>query len=567
MANWWKERVVYQIYPRSFQDSNGDGIGDIPGIISRLDVLKHLGVGIIWLSPVYCSPDADNGYDISDYRNIDPKFGTMADMEALIAEAKERDIRIIMDLVINHTSDEHEWFKKSRDPASEYRDYYIWRPPKEGGGLPNNWRGFFVEDTWEFDERSGEYYLHLFHKKQPDLNYRNPRVIEEVKGILRFWLDKGIAGFRCDVINVLYKTSLEDGKKGGILPGLEWYKCQEGNHAVLRELRRDVLDAYDCFTVGEAVMVDLNEAKLLCDKARHELNMLFYFEHLEVDRRFAKYIPKRFKAAKLLEVLAKWQRGLGWNAVYLENHDQSRIVSHYGDDGLYRERSAKLLAVLELTLRGTPFIYQGQELGMTNFDFTGFDQMNDVESLNMNALLKRYHVPARLRWKWISLASRDNARTPMQWSAEDGAGFTTGKPWLGINGNHRRINYESQAGDPDSVRNFYKKLIALRSSSETLMYAPFRPRCARGPVIAYDREGEDEVWTVILNFSGRRADLAGALRKAGIDARPALAGGKVAVSNTGRTGLTGKLEPWEAVVIVRKTELSAGRYRRVYHRP
>ncbi|MDR0376187.1 MAG: alpha-glucosidase [Spirochaetaceae bacterium] len=551
MAVWWKERVVYQIYPRSFQDSNGDGIGDIPGIISRLDTLKDLGAGILWLSPMYPSPDADNGYDISDYRGIDPKFGTMADMEALIAEAGKRDIRIIMDLVINHTSDEHEWFQKSRDPASEYRDYYIWRPPRKNGGLPNNWRGFFVEDAWEFDERSGEYYLHLFHKKQPDLNYKNPRVIEEVKGVLRFWLDKGVAGFRCDVINVLYKTSLADGKKGGILPGLEWYKCQEGNHEILRELRRHVLDGRDCFTVGEAVMVNLEEAKLLCDESRHELNMAFYFDHLEVDRRIAKYIPKRFKAATLLERLAKWQRGLEWNAVYLENHDQSRIVSHYGDDGAYWERSAKLLAVLELTLRGTPFIYQGQELGMTNFDFTGFGEVDDVESHNMNALLKRYHVPAAFRWKWISAASRDNARTPMQWSAEPGAGFTTGKPWLGINANHKRINYEAQAEAPGSVRNFYKKLIALRASSETLKYAPFTPQYARGPVIAYNREGEDEVWTVILNFSGKRADLAGALRAAGAD-RGAGPGGVIAASNTGRTDLMGNLEPWEAAVVTRR---------------
>ncbi|MDR0758669.1 MAG: alpha-glucosidase [Treponema sp.] len=549
MSVWWKDRVVYEIYPRSFQDSNGDGIGDIPGIIARLDSLADLGAGIIWLAPVYPSPDADNGYDIRDYRDIDPKFGTLADMDTLIAEAGKRDIKIIMDLVINHTSDEHEWFRKSRDPASEYRDYYIWRPPKAGGGLPNNWRGFFVEDAWEFDPRSGEYYLHLFHKKQPDLNYKNPKVIEEVKGILRFWLDKGVAGFRCDVINVLYKTSLADGKKGGILPGIEWYKCQEGNHEILRELRRDVLDAYDCFTVGESVMVNLEEARLLCGGTRRELDMIFSFDHLEVDRRTAKYIPKRFKAAKLLEVLTTWQRGLEWNAVYLENHDQSRIVSHYGDDKAYWERSAKLLAVLELTLRGTPFIYQGQELGMTNFDFTGFDQVNDVESLNMNALLTRYHVPERLRWKWISAASRDNARTPMQWSAGEGAGFTTGKPWLGINGNHRRINYESQAADPHSVRNFYKKLIALRSSSETLKYAPFTPRHARGPVIAYDREGEDEVWTTILNFSGKRADLAGALRAAetGPDT-----GCAIAVSNTGRTALTGRLEPWEALVVTRK---------------
>jgi oligo-1,6-glucosidase len=323
---------------------------------------------------VYKSPDADNGYDISDYCSIDPKFGSLADMERLFAEAAKRDIKIIMDLVINHTSDEHEWFQKSRDPASPYRDYYIWRPPRlgeDGKRLPpNNWTGFFMGEVWEYDEKSGEYYLHLFDKKQPDLNYKNPKVIEEIKKILRFWLDKGAAGFRCDVINIIYKTSLEDGKKSMAVRGIEHYKSQEGNHAVLRELRRDVLDqyrcgaAYGCFTVGETVMVDLDEAKLLCDESRRELDMLFYFEHLEIDRRIARFIPKKFRASKLLEVLTKWQQGLEWNALYLENHDQTRIVSHFGAakasaaDGAppeYWKRSAKMLAILELTLRGTPF--------------------------------------------------------------------------------------------------------------------------------------------------------------------------------------------------------------------
>jgi oligo-1,6-glucosidase len=335
MDTWWKERVVYQIYPRSFQDSNGDGIGDIPGIISRLDELRNLGIGIIWLSPVYRSPDADNGYDISDYRDIDPKFGTMADMDRLFAEANKRDIRIIMDLVINHTSDEHEWFRKSREKDSPYRDYYIWRPGKPDGSPPNNWTGFFMGSAWEFDGKSGEYYLHLFDKKQPDLNYHNPRVIEEVKDIMRFWLDRGAAGFRCDVINVIYKASLIDGKRSIAIRGMEHYKSQEGNHAILRELKRDVLDHYDCFTVGETVMVDLEEAKLLCDPERRELDMVFYFDHLEADRRVARYIPKRFKAKNLLKVLTKWQQGLNWNALYLENHDQPRSVSRFGDEEMH----------------------------------------------------------------------------------------------------------------------------------------------------------------------------------------------------------------------------------------
>ncbi|MDR1352630.1 MAG: alpha-glucosidase [Treponema sp.] len=544
---WWQERVVYQIYPRSFQDSNGDGIGDIPGIISRLDDIKDLGAGIIWLSPVYPSPDADNGYDIADYRGIDPRYGTLADMDRLIAEAGKRDIRIIMDLVINHTSDEHEWFQKSRDKDSPYRDYYIWRPPKGRGprgskkDLPNNWMSFFMEDTWAFDEKSGEYYLHLFHKKQPDLNYRNPKVIEEIKEILRFWLDRGIAGFRCDVINVLYKSSLADGRKGP-LRGMEFYVCQEGNHEILRELRRDVLDRYDCFTVGETVMVDIDRARLLCGESRKELDMLFYFEHLQVDRLIERYIPKKFRPARLLAVLSKWQRGLEWNAVYLENHDQSRIVSHYGDGGgAYWEASAKLLAALELTLRGTPFIYQGQEIGMTNFDFKGFGEINDVETLNWNRFLKRFHVPARLRWKWLKESSRDNARTPVQWSAGANAGFSTGKPWLGVNGNYTRINYASQRGNGNSVLGFYQAMIRLRAGSDALKYGGFRPLGARENVIAYQRVLGGEAWTVLLNFS------AGAARPGPL--LSGAAGGRIIASNTGRTAMTETLLPYEAVIL------------------
>jgi oligo-1,6-glucosidase len=545
MEKWWRERTAYQIYPRSFQDSNGDGFGDIPGIISRLDDLADLGIGILWLSPLYPSADADNGYDIKDYRAIDPRYGTMADMERLIALAAERDIRIIMDLVINHTSDEHEWFQKSRDKNSPYRDYYIWRPPKAGKSPgeflpPNNWTGFFMEETWEFDRSRGEYYLHLFHKKQPDLNYKNPQVIKEIKDILRFWLDKGIAGFRCDVINILYKTSLEDGKRSLAVQGIEHYKCQEGNHALLRELRRDVLGGYDCFTLGETVMVDLEEAKLLCDESRGELDMLFYFEHLEVDRRLSRFIPKKFRPAKLLEVLSKWQRGLEWNALYLENHDQPRIVSHFGPgEGPWHDRGAKLLAVLELTLRGTPFIYQGQEIGMTNFDFKSLADLNDVESHNLNRLMKRLGIPAFLRWRWIRASSRDNARTPMQWSAREGAGFSPGKPWLGINGNYKTINYEAQRDDPASVLNFYRRLIRLRNGNPCLKYGTFEPLLAQGSVMAYERALGDERYQVVLNFSGRAAKLPRAL---------ALLGAEVLVSNTGRKEAAGTLEPWEAAV-------------------
>jgi len=526
---WWKNNIVYQVYPRSFQDSAetefpNDGFGDIPGIISRLDEIKELGAGIIWLSPVYKSPDADNGYDISDYLDINPKFGTMADMENLFTEAKRRDLKIIMDLVINHTSDEHEWFKKSRDPKSPYRDYYIWRPGKidERGRRqpPNNWTGFFAGETWEYDEHSGEYYLHLFDKKQPDLNYKNPSVIEEVKNILRFWLDKGASGFRCDVINIIYKTSLEDGKKSLTVQGMEHYKSQEGNHAVLQELRRMVLDKYDCFTVGETVFVELEDAKLLCDESRRELNMLFFFDHLEVDRRVARFIPKKFRANKLLEVMTKWQKGLDWCALYLENHDQTRIVSHFGAErnnksrgrpGQYWQRSAKMLALFELTLRGTPFVFQGQEIGMTNFDFTRIEEVNDVESHGLNKLMKKFGIPKTLRWKWIKASSRDNNRTPVQWDDSENAGFTKGKPWLGINSNYKKINYASQKNDPNSVLSFYKKLIALRKESRSLVHGDFVPIHADNRIMIYQRKcvtnstrTESEVYTVALNFSNRK---------------------------------------------------------------
>ena len=523
---WWKDSVVYQIYPRSFQDSGetiypNDGFGDIPGIITRLDEIKELGANIIWLSPVYRSPDADNGYDISDYYVINPRFGTMEDMDHLFAEAKKRDIKIIMDLVINHTSDEHAWFQQSRSHKSPYRDYYIWRPGKSDRRgrkqPPNNWTGFFAGDTWEYDIQSGEYYLHLFDKKQPDLNYKNPKVIEEVKNILRFWLEKGASGFRCDVINIIYKSSLADGKKSMTVQGLEHYKSQEGNHAVLREFRRDVLDHYDCFTVGETVFVDLHDAKLLCDENRKELNMLFFFDHLEVDRRIARFIPKKFSARKLLEVMTKWQQGLDWNAVYLENHDQSRIVSHFGagekhkgsngKPGKYWERSAKMIALFQLTLRGTPFIFQGQEIGMTNFDFKSLDEVNDVESHGLNKLMKKFLIPKALRWKWIKASSRDNSRTPMQWDNTENAGFSKVKPWLGINKNYKYINYSSQKNNPDSVLSFYKKLITLRKETKCIVHGEFLPVFADSRLMIYQRKLDEETFTIALNFSYRSVSL------------------------------------------------------------
>lgn len=533
MAKWWQDRVVYQIYPRSYQDTNGDGIGDIPGIIVHLDNLKDLGVGILWLSPVYPSPNVDNGYDISNYRGIHPQFGTMADMDRLIAEAGKRDIKIILDLVINHTSDQHIWFQQSRDKDSPYRDYYIWRPGK-GDKPPNNWTTFFAEDCWEYDGRSGEYYLHLFAKGQPDLNWHNPRVMDEVQDIMRFWLDKGIAGFRCDVINILYKTSLADGKKK-LLTGTEHYLSQEGNHEILRRLRREVLSHYDCFTVGETVFVTPRMGKDLCDQSRGELDMIFYFEHMEADQYLVKWFKRRFNPSRLASVLAKWEDALEWCANYLENHDQPRSVSRFGDDGQYWAESAKLLSTLLLTLRGTPYVYQGQEIGMTNFDFTSMDEVQDVESHNVYALAKRLGIPPGLRWKMIKASSRDNARTPMQWDASPHGGFTTGKPWLGVNSNHTRINMAAQVRDPGSVRGYYKTLIALRAGSDLLKYGTFEAVKITKHVFVYRRVLDGESVLVLLNFSKR--------------SHTAAYDGELVMSNYDREAYDGVLQPYEAVIL------------------
>ena len=532
---WWKERVVYQIYPRSFYDSNGDGIGDIPGIIEKLDVLKDLGVGILWLSPVYCSPNEDNGYDISDYRNINPEFGTMADMERLIAEANRRDIRIVMDLVVNHTSKEHEWFQKSRDKDSPYRDYYIWRPGKGEGKPPNNWTSFFAEDCWEFDEQSNEYYLHLFARGMPDLNYHNPRVVEEVKDILRFWLDKGVSGFRCDVINVIYKTSLADGKKKFILTGSEHYISQPGCHKLLQEFRREVLDGYDCFTVGETVFVTPQMGRDLCDPERKELDMIFTFEHMETDQFLVKWFKTRFQPQKFANTIVTWQKALNWNANYLENHDQPRSVSRFGDDQAHWKESAKLLLTLVLTLRGTPYLYQGQEIGMTNFDFSSMDDIRDVESLNVYRLATKIHLPRAYRWRMMQRTSRDNARTPVQWNDTRNAGFTVGTPWLKVNSNYPRINVEQQMADDTSIRSFCKQLIALRASDEALLYGEFSVLAITKELFVYRRTLNGRAYTVLLNFSKKTI--------------PADYRGRLVFSNYSGDAYSGSLKPYEAALL------------------
>ncbi|AEE17261.1 alpha-glucosidase [Treponema brennaborense] len=519
---WWKERVVYQIYPRSFCDSDDDGVGDIPGIISKLDYLAALGVGILWLSPVYRSPNDDNGYDISGYRDIQSEFGTMDDMKRLVSEAEKRGIKIIMDLVINHTSDEHPWFTESRKSVrNPYRQYYIWRPGKTGKHgeklPPNNWTGFFTGPAWEYDAHTDEYYLHLFSKKQPDLNFHNPDVIAAVKDIMRFWLDLGIGGFRCDVINLIFKTSLADGKKRIALTGCEHYHSQRGCHEILAELRRDVLSEYDCFTVGETVLVTPKQARDLCrtdgNGSPLELDMVFSFEHMECDQIHNKWFKTPFRPKAFMRTLIKWQRELEWNALYFENHDQPRSVSRFGS-ARYRTESAKLLAVLLFTLRGTPFVYEGQELGMENGDFTSMSDIRDIESHNIWKLTEKLHFPAAVRWKMIRQTGRDNARTPMQWSAAENAGFSpNGRtvPWLKVNANKTTVNVETESADPDSVLNWYKKLINLRKKTPELTAGEFNPLYESGSVFAFERVSEESDAKrralIVLNFGKKRRRL------------------------------------------------------------
>ena len=503
MTNWWKETVVYQIYPRSFKDTNGDGVGDIYGIIEKLDYVSDLGVGAIWLSPVYASPNEDNGYDISDYKKLNPDFGTMEEMEKLIAEAKKRGIKIIMDLVINHTSIEHEWFKKSRENDEQYKDYYIWQKGK-GKKPPNNWTSFFGGSCWEYDEKRQEYYLHLFGKGQPDLNYHNPMVIEEIKEIMRFWLDKGIGGFRCDAINVLYKSSLKNGRKKLILTGSEYFLTQQGTHDILHTLKTEVLNDYDCFTVGETALITPKQGRELSDVARQELDMIFTFDHMAVDQYFVKWFPRKFRPKKFFKAITKWTHELEWCANYLENHDQPRCVSRFGDEKRYHDESAKMLAVLLLTLKGTPFIYQGQEIGMTNYNFKSLEEINDAETHSIMRLAKLLHIPEFYRWKMIKRGCRDHARTPMQWSADKNAGFTKGTPWLNVNENYLDINTEIQVEDNDSILNFYQNVINFRSTSVILKKGEFEVLKMTSKVFAYKRTFNEKSLTVVLNFTGRK---------------------------------------------------------------
>ncbi len=511
---WWKEGVVYQIYPRSFQDSNGDGIGDLRGIIDRLDYLKALGVDIVWLSPVYESPNDDNGYDISDYQAIMAEFGTMADFDELLAGLHARGIRLVMDLVVNHTSDEHPWFVESRSSKdSPKRDWYVWRQPKADGSPPNNWLSFFSGSTWEWDAATGEYYLHLFSRKQPDLNWENPEVRQAVHAMMRWWLDKGIDGFRMDVINLISKVpGLPDAPitiDGPWQPGFDHFVQGPRLVEFLAEMKREVLGHYDIITVGEAPLATVEHGIALTHGETGSLNMLFQFEHMDVDRdpvTRSKWTRDDWSLLDLKRAMTSWQQGLegqGWNSLYLANHDQPRPVSRFGDDGRYRVESAKLLATYLHLLKGTPYIYQGEEIGMTNVAFASIEDYRDIETLNMYREAMARGVDEGRVMAMIRKKSRDNARTPMQWTAGSSAGFTTGRPWIGVNPRHAEINVEAARTDPDSVFHHYRRLIALRKTEPVIVHGSYRPLLEDHPTIAaYLRTLGDDRLLVVCNFSG-----------------------------------------------------------------
>lgn len=492
---WWHSSVVYQIYPRSFKDSNGDGIGDINGIREKLDYLKELGIDVIWLSPVYKSPNDDNGYDISDYCDIMDEFGTMEDMDNLLKEANERGIKILMDLVVNHTSDEHKWFieaKKSKD--NEYRDYYIWRDSVDGNE-PNDLGSCFSGSAWQYDETTGQYYLHLFSKKQPDLNWENEKVRNEVYKMMNFWVDKGIGGFRMDVIDLIGKVPDEMITGNG--PKL---------HEYLQEMNKAALEGKDLLTVGETWGATPDVAKLYSNPGRKELSMVFQFEHIGLDQIEGKekWDVKSLELLDLKKVLSKWQtelEGQGWNSLFWNNHDLPRIVSRWGNDKEYRIESAKMLATLLHGMKGTPYIYQGEELGMTNVRFDDINDYNDIESLNMykDRLSKGYSHNEIM--ESIYAKGRDNARTPMQWDDSENAGFTTGTPWLAVNKNYDKINAKQCLQDENSIFNHYKKLIYIRKNNDTIIYGDYKLLCEDDEnIFAYVRELNGDKILVVCNF-------------------------------------------------------------------
>ena len=550
---WWKESVVYQIYPRSFCDSNGDGIGDLNGITGKLDYLKELGIDVIWLSPVYKSPNDDNGYDISDYQAIMEEFGTMEDFDRMLATAHEKGIKIMMDLVVNHTSDEHKWFIESRKSTDNpYRDYYIWRPAKEDGSLPNNWGSCFSGPAWEYDKTTDMYFLHLFSKKQPDLNWDNPAVRQDVFDMMNWWLKKGVDGFRMDVISLISKEPGLPDKEPGINGYATFNVSANGPHVheYLQEMRQKALNNADTITVGECSGVTLEEAKKYARSDEKELNMVFQFEHMDVDsdEKAGKWTTRKMDLRNLKKILTRWQKGLqdiAWNSLYWENHDQPRSVSRFGNDSdEYREISAKMLATCIHMMQGTPYVYQGEELGMTNCPFNTLDNFRDLESINaFHELTEQGKMTEEDMMAAIGYKGRDNARTPMQWDDSAYAGFSTANPWIMVNPNYTKINAKDQVNREDSVFKYYQKLIKLRHESELIVYGTYDLILDDDKdIYAYIRTLGDEKLIVYCNFSENTRE---------VELPEEFVNKKVLISNYSDAKANQKitLRPYEAIVI------------------
>ena len=553
---WWKESVVYQIYPRSFCDINGDGIGDLNGITSKLDYLKELGVDVIWLSPVYKSPNDDNGYDISDYQDIMDEFGTMEDFDRMLATAHEKGIKIMMDLVVNHTSDEHKWFIESRKSTDNpYRDYYIWRPAKEDGSLPNNWGSCFSGPAWEYDKTTDMYFLHLFSKKLPDLNWDNPVVRQEVFDMMNWWLEKGVDGFRMDVISLISKEQPELPDKEPGINGYATFNVSANGphvHEYLQEMRQKALNNADTITVGECSGVTLEEAKKYARSDEKELNMVFQFEHMDVDsdEKAGKWTTRKMDLRDLKKILTRWQKGLqdiAWNSLYWENHDQPRSVSRFGNDSdEYREISAKMLATCIHMMQGTPYVYQGEELGMTNCPFNTLENFRDLESINaFHELTEQGKMTEEEMMAAIGYKGRDNARTPMQWDDSANAGFSgaDATPWIMVNPNYTKINAKDQVSREDSVFKYYQKLIRLRHESDLIVYGTYDLILDDDKdIYAYIRTLGDEKLIVYCNFSENTRE---------VELPEEFTDGKILISNYNDAKVSEKitLRPYEAIVI------------------
>jgi oligo-1,6-glucosidase len=512
-SQWWKQSVVYQIYPRSFYDSNGDGVGDIPGIISKLDYLKKLGIDVIWLSPVYDSPNDDNGYDIRHYQQILSEFGTMEDFDRLLTEMHARDLKLVMDLVVNHTSDEHPWFVESRfSKENSKRDYYIWHEGKDGKP-PTNWESAFSGSAWKYDDKTGEYFLHMFSEKQPDLNWENPDLRRDIYEMMRWWLDKGIDGFRMDVINLISKDQSmperEPDPGKDLVSAFEFHANGPRIHEFLQEMHKEVLQDYNVMTVGEMPGVNVEQGRDYTDEARRELNMVFHFEHMGLgDGPDGKWSNGAWKLSELKEILTKWQVGLdkhGWNSLYWNNHDQPRVVSRFGNDKEYRKKSAKMLATLLHGMKGTPFVYQGEEIGMTNVEFASIEDYEDIETRNWYDERRIEGKTEKELLASIYARGRDNARTPVQWDASRNAGFTSGTPWLAVNPNYKEINAAEALKDEDSVFYYYQKLISMRKKDETLVFGSYQLLLEDDEAVyAYTRTQKEDTLLVVCNFTGER---------------------------------------------------------------